>query len=314
VKTNQELIDAVKFVVADLASGGELNAEQREEFIRAAIEQTVILKDARYEPMDRPVEEFHKIGFADRVLQKPSGDYATTTTGTDPTTDMVTMTAVKAVMAVDIGLDVFKKNIERDRIKNTIISAMAEKAGVDLEELILMGDTTSGTEFYTLNEGLFKLASSHEYDHSSADFEPHTVFKGMLDLLPKKYLRRKAEWRFYIHEEVELLYRQWLSERQTGAGDRYLLEDIPVFYMGIPIVSVPMIVESGSGGSATSSALLIHPKNIIYGVLQEITIKAEEKFREQYVAVTGTLWTDVEFEEEDAVVEGQNIKHTLASS
>ncbi|MGD8720020.1 MAG: phage major capsid protein [Candidatus Zixiibacteriota bacterium] len=314
MKRNEELIQAVKFAVADLASGGELNAEQREEFIRAAVEQTVILKEARYEPMDREVEEFHKIGFANRVLQKPSGTYGTTETGVDPATGMVTLTAVKTVMAVDIGLDVFKKNIERDRIKDTIISAMAEKAGVDLEELIIMGDTTSAEPFYTINEGLFKLAGTHEYDHSSADFEPHTVFKGMLNLLPKKYLRRKAEWCFYVHEEIELLYRQWLADRLTGAGDRYLLEDIPVFYMGIPVIPVPMIVESGSGADAVSSSLLVHPKNILYGVLQDITIKAEEKFREQYVAVTGTLWTDVQFEEEDAVVEGKNIKHTLASS
>jgi hypothetical protein len=314
VKKNQELIEAVKFAVSDLASGGELNPEQHEEFIRAAVAQTVILKEARYETMDRHVEEFHKIGFSSRVLQKPSGTYETTTSGVDPATGMVTLTAAKGVMAVDIGLDVFKKNIERDRIKNTIITAMAEKAGEDLEELIIMGDTTSAETFYQLNDGLLKLATSHEYDHQSVDFAPHAVFKGMLDVLPKKYLRRKAEWRFYVHEEVELLYRQWLADRLTGAGDRYLLEDIPVFYMGIPVVGVPMIIASGSGATATSSSLLLHPKNILYGVFQEIVIKAEEKFREQYVAVTGTLYTDVEFEEEDAVVEGLNIKHTLASS
>ncbi|HUU57439.1 MAG TPA: phage major capsid protein [bacterium] len=314
MKDNRELIEAVKFAVSDLASGGLLNPEQHEEFIRAAIEQTVILKEARYETMDREVEEFYKIGFSSRVLQKPSGTYATTETGVDPATGMVKLTAVKAIMAVDIGFDVFKKNIERDKIKDTIITAMAEKAGVDLEELILMGDSTSGTEFYTLNDGLFKLATSHEYDHESADFAPHTVFRGLLDLLPKKYFRNKNEWRFYVHEDIELLYREWLSERQTVGGDAYLLKDIPATYLGIPVVGVPMIIETGSGTTATSSALLVHPKNILYGVFQEIVIKAEEKWREQYIPVTGTLWTDVEFEEEDAVVEGTNIKHTLASS
>lgn len=314
MKDNRELIEAVKFAVSDLASGGLLNPEQHEEFIRAAVEQTVILKEARYETMDRHVEEFHKIGFADRVLQKPSGTYETTETGVDPTTGKVTLTAVKGVMAVDIGLDVFKKSIERDKIKDTIITAMAERAGVDLEELILMGDTASATEFYKMNEGLFKLATSHEYDQDSTAFEPHMVFKGMLDLLPKKYFRQKGEWRFYVHEEIELLYRQWLSERQTVGGDAYLLKDIPATYLGVPVVGVPMIIETGGGATATSSALLAHPKNILYGVFQEIVIKAEEKFREQYVAVTGTLYTDVEYEEEDAVVEGKLIKHTLASS
>lgn len=311
---NQQLIDAVKFVVNDLASGGLLNPKQHEEFIRAALAKTVILQEARYVPMDRAVEEFPKIGFNSRVLQKPSGTYATTTAGTDPVTGNVQLTAVKAVMAVDVGLDVFKKNVERDKIKDTIIAQLAAQAGVDLEELILMGDSTSETEFYTLNDGLFKLASSHEYDHNSAAFSPHPLFKGMLAKLPKKYLRNKNEWRFYVHEEIDLIYREWLANRSTGMGDRYLLEDIPVYYMGIPVVGVPMIVASGDGTDATSSSLLVHPKNVVCGVFQEIEIKAEEKFREQYVAVTGTLWTDVQFEEEDAVVEGKLIKHTLASS
>jgi len=122
--------------------------------------------------------------------------------------------------------------------------------------------------------------------------------------LPKKYLRSKREWRFYVHEDVEYQLRQALAERSTGAGDRFLLDDAPVLLRGVPVMPVPVMkitTAAGSGTNAISKALLAHPKNLVMGIQRAISIETDRKPRARVVDYVVSVRSDFTFEEEDAI-------------
>lgn len=304
VLTIDEIIEKA-FATGDLASGGLLNPEQAAAFVRKLIDATVVLREARRVPMAAAKRLIEKIGFGSRIMQAAAEGTAPGSTD-KPTTSKVELSVVEALAAVDITYSALEDNIERQNLQQTILDLIAERAGLDLEELALHGDTSlgAGDPYLDLLDGLFIQATSHVVNAGTTPIS-QDVFIDALKALPAKYFRNPAEWRFYVHRNVELDYRNLLSERATGAGDRYLLENAPVFVGGVPVVFVPAIkVTSGA-----SPALLTHPQNIIGGFHREISTELERKPRSRTIETTTTVRVDFKFEEEDAVVKITNIKH-----
>lgn len=311
-------------VASDLSTGGELNAAQANRFIDLLLEDTVVSKEARVERMNSPKQKFEKIGFDSRIMNAA-------TDGTDPgagaestpTTEMVTLTTAEGIAIVKVSYNTLEDNIERGRLADHIVESMANRAGLDLEELYINGDE-AGSGWLGLNDGILALATTNVADKSGADdtsdqadWEDVVAAADEAFLaLPKKYLRNKREWRYYVHEDVEYQLRQSLSERATAAGDRFLLDDAPVLLRGIPVVPVPMLPETaettagdGNDSATTSPLVLVHPKNIVIGVQRQISIESDRLIRERALEYVATIRSDVEFETEDAVAVTKRVLH-----
>ncbi len=306
VLTIDEIIEKA-FTSGDLASGGLLNPEQAAAFIRKLIDATVALREGRRIPMAAPKRLVEKIGFGSRIMQAATEGTAPATTH-KPSTSKVELSVVEALAAVDITYSSLEDNIERQNLQQTILDLIAERAALDLEELALHGDTADPDSYLALLNGWFKQATSHVVDAANAPVS-QDLFIDALKALPAKYMRNAAEWRFYVHRNVELDYRSLLAERATGAGDRYLLENAPVFVGGVPVVFVPAIKSRASGTDTVSDALLVHPQNLIAGFHREISTELERKPRARVIESTTTVRVDFKYEEEDAVVKITNIKH-----
>lgn len=306
----EELLRKAAMVTSDLASGGLLNPQQADRFIDMALEATTLSKEARIERMSAPKREIEKIGFQSRIMQAAT---EATDPGTEskPSTDKVELSTVEGVAIVPVSYSTLEDNIERGRFADHIIELITARAGVDLEEQWVQGDTASGDAWLAQNDGVLKMITSHTAAQTGADLTEHEDVLRAADAavkrLPGKHLRDKRAWRLYVHPDLEFQLRQQLAERSTGAGDRYLLDDAPVLVRGIPVTPLPAMPTRSEDpdGDATpqtvSDLVLVHPKNVVIGVQRRIQVETDRKPRERVVDYVVSVRSDIEFEEEDAV-------------
>ncbi len=334
--TNEELLKELEkrffgkktlFTETDLATGGLLNPKQFDKFIEQTLEKTVVRNECRPESGDEKQTELDKIEFAqETIIQTPAAEGTEHTTTTKPTTSKVNISTVEYLIAVDLGYSSLRNSIEKANFENNLMKRISNKAGSDMEALALNSDTVTGSGVYDDNAGWFQIGETdHVVDHLNADFASTAhktlrLFDNMLDLLPKEYLDEAdlKSWRFYVHMDIDWLYRRWLTAiGATHAGAmNYLIDNPPIFYQGIPVIGVPRLKRTATGSPAyyVSKIMLCHPKNLIEYVQVEISFVSESKPRKRVVEITGTFNIDWQIEETDAVVVAKNIKHNLATS
>lgn len=293
------------------ANGGMLLPEQANTFIRNLIDQPVILKEMRVQPMNAPEMRIPKIGFGSRILHPASqtggaeddgsnGRYLAKANRSAPTTSMVTLNTKEIIAEVRIPYEVLEDNIEQGGLQNTVLALIAERAALDLEELVIRGDTAvAGTDAYLgLMDGVLKLANSNVVDGTGAGVTPdlwNEVKKG----LPTQYRRNQNVMRIYTSMDVESDYRLQVSKRATGLGDAILTgtDALPVF--GIPMKAAALMPDE--------NALFTNPQNLIFGIQRQIRIETDRDIRSREIVIVLTLRCAVQIEEKLALVKVTNI-------
>ena len=158
---------------------------------------------------------------------------------------------------------------------------------------------------------MLALAADHVIDGSTLADRSDLLeaMDAAVRAMPNKYLRDKRRFRFYVHPEAEYNLRTALSERATGAGDRFLLEDTPVIIRGVPVIALPALAERDVAGDPGADALLINPQNVLIGVQRQISVESDRLIRSRVVEYVVTARSDVEIEESDAAVKVDGINH-----
>lgn len=231
-----------------------------------------------------------------------------------PDREMVELSTEEGIAIVPVSYSSLEDNIELNALADRLIQKIAERAGVDLEEQHVMGDESaapSGDDWLDQNDGVLRLAG-HTIDGATLPDRSDVVeaFDAAYRQMPKKYMRVKREFRFYVSEDAEYNLRTTLAERATGAGDRFLTDDAPILLRGVPVVALPALaereVEAGVDGA---DGLLIHPQNVVIGIQRRITIEQDRKPRARVVDFVVTARSDVELEQPDAAVKVDGIAH-----
>ena len=280
--------------------GGYLNPIQANTFLRMVQEQPTLTGQVRYVAMPAPTMEINKIGFASRILKAAptAGSALPAGSRSAPTTDQITLTTKKVIAEVHIPYDVLEDNIERGSLEDTIMAQITERVSLDLEELLLLGDTVSGGDaFLRLHNGVLKLAVSHVVDYTgSSDNITKAIFKAGLRTMPNKYLRNRAQIRFFVSPNVETEYADYLAGRLTVLGDTRLEANYTGLMspFGIPLQSLALMPDA--------NYLMTHPKNMILGVQRDIMIESDRDIRTQVLIIVVTMRVAIQYEEEDAVV------------
>lgn len=311
--TNQSIIEKASMTLSSLAAGGQMSPEQFNTFYRKIIDQPTILKDARNVPMKSDSMKIEKIGFGSRILRK--GTEGTALADGDravPTTSTVQLNAKEVIAEVNISYDTLENNIEGEGLKDTLMDMIAARAALDIEELVLNGDTASADTYLAILNGLRKKAVSHVIDgtNTGAAFSKSVFLKAM-NAVPAKYRRNPAEWRFYSSFANELAWKDSIASRQSNLGDAALQGSLATAY-GVPVKGIAMLqdydLDGAGAGTATGSDLLFtHPKNIVVGFSRNVRIEVDKDIRERKFIVVLTAKLDAQFEEEDAVSKYQKI-------
>lgn len=309
---NAQLIKKAELTLADLASnGGLLSPEQTDKFIRILIDSPTVLNRARVVTMSGPQKKINKIGFGSRVLRKAtSGEALDAADRVKPDLGQVTLNTKEVIAELHLPYDVLEDNIEGGNIsaamgssagglEDTIITLLAERAALDLEELALLGDTAHATdEYLALVDGFLKRATAHVVNANAGPLDK-VVFKDAIKAMPDKYLRVRSDLDFLVSVDNETEYRDQVANRVTGLGDAALTGANALTVHGSPIVAAPLMPNT--------SAIYTNPLNLIFGVQRKIHIEFDKDIRARKFIVVLTARVDFQIEEPDALVKITNI-------
>jgi HK97 family phage major capsid protein len=306
--TNEEILRKADLVVSDLTSGGKLQEAQSSEFIRSLIDEATLMPMTYVKSMRAPKEEIDKIKFGSRVLR--NGNEGVALSAADrakPDLGKIELDAKHFKAETRMTYETLEDSIERGNLRQTILDLMAERVGVDMDEVLIKGDTASADTFLASFDGLLKQITSNVYNHTDT-VTNKALWKAMIKLMPQPYLRNKKVLRFLTSNDSEIDYRDTLADRATVVGDKYVQEDAPAMAFGVPVVSVPLFPENIGTGSHCTSPVLIDPKNIMVGIWRDILVETERLPREGVVVAVTTLRFDMKLIEETASVKGNNVK------
>jgi len=311
---NAELMQKADWAVGDLSTGGLLTAEQSNSFIRKLLVQPTILRQARSVTMNSPQRNINKIQFASRILRPGvSGTALSVGDRSKPVTEQVQLNTKEVIAEIRLPYDVIEDNIERGNIgqqtdvggtptsggiKDTIMTLIAERAALDLEELALLGDTGSGDAYLALVDGYLTQATTNTVDNLGAGIGK-SVFKAGLQAMPDQYLRNLNALRHWVSVDNEIEYRDSLSNRETGLGDSVIQGTSPVFGFGVPVEAASLM--------PSAQGLLTNALNLIFGIQRQIHIETDKDITERVYIIVLTARVDFKLEEEDAVVKYINL-------
>jgi HK97 family phage major capsid protein len=313
----QELIQRADLALSDLVSdGGLMPAETSNRFVRNVMDETTVLQDARRITMRSPKMDINRIGFDSRVLRPADQGTISTPergeTGTralvradraKPTTSKITLETKEVIAEVNLPYEVIEDSIEggdldQAQFQQTVLDLLTERVALDLEELILLGDTSSGDSYLALENGIIKQAVSNIVNAGGDPMSPD-LFASMIKALPTKYQRRLNQMRIYLAKTKEIDYRMAVAQRQTQLGDSILTGNAPVSALGIPL-SPAAYMPSGT-------MLMTLPQNIILGIQRNMRLEFDKDVRERVIIIVVTMRIAVAFENEDLVVKATNI-------
>lgn len=318
MSSNNAILRKADVAVADLiADGGYLNDEQANAFIRKLIEQPTILQNARRVVMNSPQRQINKIGFGSRILRAAaSGTALAAGDRVKPDFGQIKLSTNEVIAEVHIPYDVIEDNIERGGIgenvaagpggigggiKDTIMTLIAERAVLDLEELALLGDTGSGDAFLALVDGWLLQSSVNTVDGTDVGVNK-SLFKAGLQAMPSQYLRNRAALRHFLSVDNEIEYRDYLGSRNTGLGDNTITGNNPVFGFGVRVDPVPLMPET--------NGLMTDPLNLVWGIQRQIQMEADKDIQAREYIIVLTARVDFKVEEPDAIVQYQNVGAT----
>ncbi|TWJ36028.1 phage major capsid protein [Bacillus licheniformis] len=308
---NQEIIRKAEMSLATLKSGGLMNPAQASAFIRMVQNTPTIFSESRVIQMENDSQKFEKIGFGQRILRAADeGKALAKDQLTAPVTSTVELNAKEVIAEVNITYDTLENNIEKDGLQQTLMQMLAERAAVDIEELIVNGDVASSDPYLAQLDGIRKQSVSHIVDAGGEQIS-RQLFKQGLKAVPAKYMRVPQEFRFFTSLGQEIEWKDRVAERQTTLGDAAVQGGLSTAF-GVPVKGVsniqPYAYGEGDAVAEASDIILTHPKNIILGFSRNIRIEVDKDIRARKFIIVLTAKLDSKFEEEDAVAKIINVK------
>lgn len=288
---------ALKSIMTSDLGSSVLNPEKQQRFVRTVSDSTRILDASRRINMTSHTHDIDRVAFSERILGPATeGQESNQDSNPDFATNQLQSVEVMAIAGItDSSLE---DNIEKEGFEDTLLDLIADRTGIDLEELFLNGDTSSSDEFLKLTDGWLKLSANNVVGSGeSADFDPTDVedmFDAMIKAVPKKYLRNRSEWRFYVHWDIEDAYRNVLRGRGTGLGDSAQTTAQTLAYKGIAV--------EDSANMPLGHALLVPPSNLVYGIYRDIRIEPDRQPKKRKTDFVTTLRVDCHYEDENASV------------
>jgi HK97 family phage major capsid protein len=314
----REVLAKADIALSDLATGGLMNPEQSNNFIRILTQDTAFLDDVRLINMARPKMTVNKLDLASRALRVAnqgtissplSGEEGTRALAqadrTKITTSKVELDTYEVIAEVNLPYEVLEDNIEGGAIDNTrfqqtVLDKLAERIRIDIEDVLLNGDSGSGDPFLQAREGVLKTTVSNIVNNGGAPLDAVT-FNEMIQTLPDKFKRVMNRYKFYTSHNKRLQYMMQVAQRQTGLGDSVLVggDGSNFAPFGTPLI--------GAASMPTTTGLYMDPANILFGVQRNMRMEFDRDTRERVLIIVFTMRFDFKLEQEDMVVKAINL-------
>jgi len=311
--------------------GGLLNPEQSARFLDYMFDATVIGKVARTVRMRADTTEIDRIGVGEKLMVLASEADDAQAANKAVTFSKISLTTKKLRLDWELSTESLEDNIEGPDLEDHIARMMATQAGNDIEDVLLNGNTSLGSDnLYKAFDGVVKKAKTygHVVDAAGANIS-RALFNSALKALPRKYKQRRSDLRFLAGSNLiqDFLYANSIGTNQTipqdiassiirGEGVQPLggpAGYVAPFAFGIPIVEVPLLPEAQDGDYSGETGNhgdvhLTFPNNVVIGVKRDVTVY--RFFWPKKDAIEYTMYTrvGVQIEQADAWVVVKNVK------
>lgn len=308
---NKQLIQKADMQLSDLTNNGELVPEQAANFVRLVVKQGVLTNMATVKTMKSPKFQIPKARFASRVLRAGiSAQALPQASRSRPDLSQVELDTQLFKAEVRLSTEILEDSIERGKFADTVMSLMADAVSRDIDEIALTSDTTDADPDLSQFDGLIAQASSNLVLAGGVSLSKNTL-RDMQKSMPSEFLRRRSGMKYLTSVDAEIDYRDSIANRATATGDTALgaLVQGPdvIKYSGMPIVPIHMMPEDLGVGTNETVALLLEPKQIIFGFQRNITFEMDKDISAGEVLMVLTTRWDVKYEHEPAVVKATGI-------
>jgi len=302
MKENRDIVQKADFLLADLAPGGILESAQANRFIQLAIDQSVVMPMMTRVDMNAPKELREKIRYGSRALRK--GTEATALPDalrSKPSTSKIELDAQLVKAETHVSFEALEDSIERGTFESTIRATLAERIGLDLEDLAFNGDTTSADSLLKTLNGFIVSATTNIVAGGGATLQ-RSVLKDTLKTMPSEFRRDKRSLRYLTADEANIDYQDHLGDRATPLGDDQVgaMESRP--YHSIQVVGVPVFPTNLGAGTNETVVLMTDPGNMLFGVWRQIRFDTDRDVSAGVYIIVVTARVDFKFAHEPAVV------------
>lgn len=321
--TDRELLEKADLTIQNLLDdGGALPPEMALTFYRKIMDEVTIFNSVRQIQMSRNEMRIPTIASAGRMLRVARNMYSSSdgTIGHDSgygapnralskaerakvQTGMINLKTDELIAVMYLTYELLEDVIEGGAIDNTafqalVLDIMAQQIALDLEEKLVLGDTSSGDDFLALQNGIIKFAQSNIVNQQGAPIN-HMLFAQMIKSLPDRYRNQLSSYKFYVNSNVEIDYRAQMAQRQTAMGDGMIAGTTPVQIMGVPMVR--------AGFMPTNTIILTDPRNILFGVQRRFRLATERDEENRLIKLIVTMRVGQNVEQEDMMVKAINV-------
>ncbi len=309
------------------ADAGFLKNDAADKFIDISWDATVLLKSAQRRKLNAPTAEFDSVNVGARIVRKAT-EAVDTGVNAGANFTKVSLQTTKLRLDWELSTESLEDNQEGESFDDHIGRMFANQFGQDLEDLCINGDVDSTNPLLKSFDGWHKqaLAGGHVRAAVTGTGNAQLArlhFNQALRAMPRKFLARKGDLKFYVSPNA--LNDYLLSQSDKGivpdeivAG---MLRNSPVtegsagwstsMPFGVPTIEVPMF-DTGFNETNASTGVpalqgntyleLTSPTNRIIGVQREIRLYkqfAQKKDTTEYTMYfrAGIAWQNL-----DAVV------------
>ncbi len=329
----QSIMDKVeesyKSMVIDNFGASVLQPGYFDKYVEYATRDTSILVDARQIIMDQQVVNIDRTGFTGRILEP--GRETRVPKRAKPEVRQERLIANELVADVAITDQALRRNIERGGYEDTLINMMAAQAGADWESYAVLGNRGLAEEnpeidpLLTEQNGWIAKCRNHIYSDDTEiagakqGKEVQTMLRSMLKHYPQEYRGDRRSLVYYLDSDTFDDYVEEVGERPTIAGDDAISNYIARPYKGIEIREAPVLNEARDIEGVGTTAMLVNPDNLVYGIFENVTIERDRNVRRRLTDFVLTMEVDQAFEnpflcvcahpdvaEEDSVAEAES--------
>lgn len=297
----RDIVEKADLAVSNLvADGGYLNPEQANKFIDIVIDQPTLLNKVRTVRMNAPKRRIEKIGFENRILNAApaSGSYLAADSRAKPDLGMIELDTKEILAEVWIPYDVLEDNIEHENLEDTIMRHIAQRTALDLEELLITGDTGSGDDYLALLDGALLMSGNALVDGTGLGYSSD-LWKAIISAMPTKYLRNINLMSYFASHNTEHEYRAALAVRETGLGDALITGRQPVYGYGVKLETCALMPNG--------NVLFTYPNNLVWGIQRDIMIETDRDIRARVLQIVLTMRSDFKAETSDAIIVAENV-------
>lgn len=296
------------------ADQGFLKQEQADRFIDYAWDGTVLLKTAQKKRLTAPTAEFDAVNVGARILRKAT-EAVDTGVNAGANFTKVSLQTTKLRLDWELSTESLEDNQEGDGLDDHLARLFAHQFGQDLEDVCQNGDVDSTDPTLKSFDGWHKMALAGGHVRTAVVDSTDNAqlsrmhFNQALRAIPRKFLTRKGDLRFYVSPAA--LNDYLLSQSNKGivpdeivAG---MLRQSPVtegnagwstsMPFGVQTIEVPYF-DTGFNEANASTGVpelagntyleLTAPSNRVVGVQREIRLY--RKFAEKKDTIEYTMY------------------------